>query len=332
MNFTEEALRIGVDARIIVLNSIGMNERSLSIRMVCHVLRKERVYWLPLEITRYLRSLSKQPTTMIVSFWPLVIAAGLLKLIPGFRSLRLVFWEHAATSRYTPLSKILLRLVFHRVDYVIGWRHSWSPLKALVNQNVRFIDTGNPIRFPASYQNKRCGFTSPYRIVACARLVPQKRIMETVYAFLLSETFEGSTLTIMGDGPSYFMLRDLIDYLQLSNVFLMGNVSSPVELFGNYDLCVIMSPEEGFCNVVVESLACETPVLTIANNSVAEDLVQMPDCGLVLQTGTIDDFSTALDVESKTPKRARSCRSAIENYKSENWTRLLLERLGAIKL
>ncbi len=329
VNFTDAALGAGVDAHIVVLNPMGLDKRSDQIRKICYVLEKESVYWAPLLILRYMRSFSNsQPTIIIASFWPLLMVSVLVKLLARSQSIKVVFWEHHWNSKYNIVSKMILRAAFHWVDYVIGWRRSWMPLKGLISGKVRFMDTGNPVKFPKESCLPKRSSNSPFKVFTCARLVPQKRILETVYAFILSEIFDRSTLTIIGDGPLYSMLRSLIDDLQLSNVFLIGSISDPVEIFGTYDLCVIMSSEEGFCNVVVESLASGTPVLTVANGSVAEDLIRGPDCGLVLRAGSIEDFSSALASQARSSERASSCKVVLEMYSSEIWTRRVLDDIS----
>jgi len=327
VNFTKAALELGIDARIVLLSYEELESRAENIRKCSYVFNKARVYQIPFLLKNYINLLSYQPTILIASFWPLVVAAVLMKIISKDSSIKIVFWEHHYITRYNLVSKLLLLFSFRWIDHVIGWRGSWAPLHKLLDCKCDFIDTGNPITFPPVSRLQPRDSGHPFKVVICSRLVPSKRVIETIYSFMLSDMFCNSTLTIMGTGPLYHDLNDLINRLQLKNVYLVGYVDSPANRLSDYDLCVISSAQEGFCNVVVESLSSGTPVLTMKNGSVAEDLIRSPDCGLVLKTGSIEDFSSGLDRLSHTRTRAHHCRLTINRFESKKWAYNLLIKL-----
>jgi teichuronic acid biosynthesis glycosyltransferase TuaC len=84
-----------------------------------------------------------------------------------------------------------------------------------------------------------------------------------------------SRLVIIGDGPLRAELQELINTLQLQkNVMLLG--PKPNEELGMWfsaaDLSCLVSSREGWPNVVMESIACGTPVVATRVGGVPEIL------------------------------------------------------------
>jgi glycosyltransferase involved in cell wall biosynthesis len=69
-------------------------------------------------------------------------------------------------------------------------------------------------------------------------------------------------LTIVGEGPEETVLRKLARSLEIeNNVTFAGGQGNPYPYISNADLFVSSSRWEGCPNVILESLACGTPVL-----------------------------------------------------------------------
>lgn len=98
------------------------------------------------------------------------------------------------------------------------------------------------------------------RLVAVGRLTHQKgfdRIIE-----LLPNLPPDTHLTIVGDGPDRLPLEKSIADLSLSHrVTLTGHITNPWAVIAGADALVLPSRWEGLPNVVLEALACGTPVI-----------------------------------------------------------------------
>lgn len=96
------------------------------------------------------------------------------------------------------------------------------------------------------------------------------------------------TLLIAGIGPEERRLRQLADSLEVAHrIRFLGEVSHPelCEYYNVADVLVLASSREGMPNVVLEALACGTPVIaTRAGGSL--ELVSSPEAGELMQERT----------------------------------------------
>ena len=103
-------------------------------------------------------------------------------------------------------------------------------------------------------------------------------------------------LIIVGEGPERGRLSALIEHLGLtSSVRLLGawpHVELPM-LYGAADALVLASSREGWANVLLESMACGTPV--VASNIWGNpEVVQAPEAGVIAQENTPDGIASAV--------------------------------------
>lgn len=115
-------------------------------------------------------------------------------------------------------------------------------------------------------------------IVSVGSLIPAKShdLLIRAVAQLRSKAGWRTSLYIVGEGPLRNRLKALIDELDLSEqAYLIGGQSNETvqQWFNAADLSVLVSAREGMPNVVLESLACGTPVLATRVGGVPEVLV-----------------------------------------------------------
>ena len=102
---------------------------------------------------------------------------------------------------------------------------------------------------------------APY-IINVARFCPQKNQLLLINAFAQANI--PHKLVLVGAGPDKNKIIKLISQLNLDNrVILTGEVKNPYPLMKNADLFVLSSMYEGFGLVLVESLACGTPIVSV---------------------------------------------------------------------
>lgn len=104
---------------------------------------------------------------------------------------------------------------------------------------------------------------TPSVIVAMGRMVPQKDFATLIRAFASICDRTDARLIILGEGPMRGELEACAGSLGVADRIAMpGFVANPLPLLRRAALFVLSSRFEGFGNVLVEALACGTPVVT----------------------------------------------------------------------
>ena len=103
----------------------------------------------------------------------------------------------------------------------------------------------------------------PPVLLSAGRLTRQKDHDTLLRAFALVKESQPARLLILGEGDERANLEALIDRLDLrADVQLLGFVLNPYALMARARLFVLSSRWEGFGNVLVEAMACGTPVVS----------------------------------------------------------------------
>jgi teichuronic acid biosynthesis glycosyltransferase TuaC len=122
-------------------------------------------------------------------------------------------------------------------------------------------------------------------------------------------------LVIIGDGPCATQLRRLIAVRGLEQrVSMIGNISQAqlVQHYNAADALVLASSSEGMPNVVLESLACGTPVIATAVGGIPE-LITSADAGLIVRERNATAIAQAIQaLRPHYPDRSRTRRHALK--------------------
>jgi len=122
-----------------------------------------------------------------------------------------------------------------------------------------------------------------------------------------------ATLLIAGEGPEEGRLRQLVDRLDVAaRVRFLGAIphAELCEYYNAADAMVLASSREGMPNVVLESLACGTPVIAAPFESAAE-LINAPEAGEVAGSRTPQAIASAWQrLQERRPDRAATRRFA----------------------
>lgn len=126
----------------------------------------------------------------------------------------------------------------------------------------------------------------------------------------------GVTLYIAGSGEEAERLGRLVDRLELTDrVFFLGTLSQETlkDFYSAVDLLVLASSREGWANVLLESLACGTPVVA-TNIPGTREVIMAPEAGLL-----VDRTGAAL---------ADGIRRVLEHYPNRARTRKYAEKFS----
>ena len=144
----------------------------------------------------------------------------------------------------------------------------------------------------------------PFTLVTVGHLVPVKAQELSIGALPL---LPGVRLVIAGEGPNRGMLENLVRELKLEDrVTFLGAVSQQ-ELrvqYGAADAMVLSSSREGWANVLLESMACGTPVVASRVYGTPE-VVAAPEAGVLMNERTPEGVAEAVKrLRANYPDRA----------------------------
>lgn len=149
------------------------------------------------------------------------------------------------------------------------------------------------------------GVATKYVVAAVGNLVPEKRHALAIEALA---SVPDTTLIIVGDGPERSRLECRATALGLEDrVFLLPSRRQQelVDVYSAADLMVLPSSREGWPNVILEAMACGTPVVASDVGGVRE-MMTVPEAGLKVSGDNPADFAAAIvQLLRNPPERSR---------------------------
>jgi glycosyltransferase involved in cell wall biosynthesis len=132
-------------------------------------------------------------------------------------------------------------------------------------------------------------------LVAAGRLDHQKGFDLLIKAYKDVAAAWDVDLLILGQGPLKASLETQIAELGLQNrVFLLGFQRNPWPFFAAAEAFIMSSRHEGFAHVIVEALACQTPVISSDCDYGPKEILQDGECGLLYPRDNIEALRDAI--------------------------------------
>ena len=145
----------------------------------------------------------------------------------------------------------------------------------------------------------RSAIEEPPRLLALARMMPQKRLDVLMEAFARLSRSD-ARLTILGDGPLRPSLERLARSLGIAGrVEMPGFVENVVPALRTAYLFVLSSDYEGLPAAVIESLACNVPVVTTDCFFGAREMLERSTFCAVTPVGDPVALARAIDATLK---------------------------------
>ncbi len=197
-------------------------------------------------------------------------------------------------ERYGWLRKAFTRLFFPHVDRLI-------PVSARVEADLVHgfgIPPGKCVIVPNSVDRKRIEtlmveepqhpwFGAPEPVIAAVgRLTKAKNYPLLLQAFADLLASRPARLVIVGEGEERDRLRALAEELGVrDDVAFLGSQPNPFKFIGAASVFVLSSDWEGFGNVLIEAMACGTPVVSTRYGEGAEEIITDGVNGLLVPCG-----------------------------------------------
>lgn len=132
-------------------------------------------------------------------------------------------------------------------------------------------------------------------ILAAGRFVEIKNFSTLIKAFSKYREKNEGVLCIIGDGPLRNQLREEAENLGIGDdVMMPGFINNPFPLMRHADVFVLSSIAEAFGNVLVEAMACGTPVVSTDCPSGPSEILENGFWGKLVPVGNDLALSNAI--------------------------------------
>ncbi|NQS72520.1 MAG: glycosyltransferase [Desulfobulbaceae bacterium] len=132
-------------------------------------------------------------------------------------------------------------------------------------------------------------------VLAVGRLTKQKNFQTLIQAFANVRKQRRASLVILGEGELRSQLEELVRQLDLADhVALPGFVENPFAWMRASSLFVLSSAWEGFGNVLVEAMACGTPVVSTDCPSGSAEILENGKWGRLVPVGDAEALTQAI--------------------------------------
>jgi glycosyltransferase involved in cell wall biosynthesis len=208
---------------------------------------------------------------------------------------------------------LLARCLYKRADQVLAVSHDAASdleeFASLKKGSVRAIY--NPFDLKAIERLSSDALPHPWFvssqppvIIAAGRLSAQKDFSTLIRAFEKVRRTTKARLLILGEGDMRVELAALADRLGLQedDIQMPGFVANPFAYVSRAAVFVLSSKWEGLPGVLIEAMACGTPVVSADCRSGPREILEDGKWGRLVPVGDVSGFATAIVEVLSTPK------------------------------
>ncbi len=297
---------------------------------------------LPITLARYLRE--KKPDALLAAMWPLTVIAPVVAKLARYKGKVLISEHGIISAQYSSWGKLhrtaLLtstgagyRLADARVGVSNGVIQDMADLAQM--QPSVFTTINNPVPprpepTIKTIENTEAlwGVAPGGRVVTVGTLKAVKNQDLLIRAFAKLNRSD-ARLMIVGDGELRADLEVLCSKLGVADqVIFAGFQNDPTPFYATADLFVLSSNYEGFGNVIVEALACGTPVVSTDCPSGPAEILENGRWGGLSPVGDVDALAVAIDAALKELHDPAALKARAAQFAPEIAAQKYLDALG----
>jgi glycosyltransferase involved in cell wall biosynthesis len=169
---------------------------------------------------------------------------------------------------------------------------------------------------------------APPVVLGVGRLDPEKDFPTLFRAFSIVRKNRNVRLIILGEGPQRCELESLAQELGVADVVeLPGFVENPLPYMANASVLVLTSLFEGLPNVLIEALACGTPVVATDCPGGVTEILEKGRYGMLSPVGDFEAVAAAIEETLENPPSPRFLKGSAERFSVEKIAKQYLEVL-----
>lgn len=308
----------GIAADLLVAQREGPNlpPRSAGMRIVD--LEAHRVLAALKGLAAYLRReppdamLSALPHANVVAVWARALARASTRLVVSEHTIPSLSATHSEQLRARVLP-VFMRRAYPKADAIVAVSEGVArDLAALVGvPRERITRIYNPVVTPELAARAGEPLDHPWFrdgeppvVLGAGRLVPAKDYESLLRAFARVRARRRARLVILGEGSERPRLERLAVTLGIdADVQMPGFVGNPYRYMRRAAVFALTSRWEGFGNVLVEAMACGTPVVSTDCYGPRE-ILEDGHHGLLVPVGDAESLAGAIEAQIDGPRAA----------------------------
>jgi glycosyltransferase involved in cell wall biosynthesis len=342
ITLADEFLERGIDTDIVLMRQEGRLENSVPSQARVFDLGAHNIILGPPALAKYLRR--RRPSVLLSAGYTNRIALLARLLIHGSTSI--VISEHNVVSNSESNSSLPDWLL----QQLTRWTYSLAEQMIAVSEGVAddisqsldfrredFEVIYNPVIGPETFERAEqtvehswfSDETTPL-ILGVGRLVELKGFSTLIRAFAEVKERRAARLVILGEGEERPILERKTKQLGVSDhVWMPGFVSNPLKYMAKASVFVLSSKSEGLGNVLVEAMACGTPVVSTDCPSGPAEILEGGKYGRLVPVEDPSALATAIG-DALDGKIEPAPRSALDRFRRERVTEQYLDILSSV--
>lgn len=251
----------------------------------------------------------KPGVVMSFSHYANIVAALPILLLK--KEFKFIVCEHGYPTKYLPdvglvhLRKCLMNYSYAKADIIIAVSKGIKEVleKAFKVQSGKIVVIHNPISIDEIESKSQKEADHPYFkdssmrvIITAGRLAKEKRYDMLLKAFaILRKRRENTRLIILGKGVMQEGLEELALKLGIEKyVDFVGFQPNPFAWISKADIFVLSSDHEGFPMVLLEAMACGTPVISTDCTSGPAEIITSGKDGILVPPADEEAMAEAM--------------------------------------
>ena len=313
LNLCEGLINHGFIVELILVRKEGALSKSVPKGVNIKVLNSSRTLF---AIPALAKMIKENKYDRLISFMGYVnicaIAASLLSL----SSTKIIVTEHSTISREKDrykfrkiFQRFLMKFLYpkaYKIVAVSGGAATELKSTLRLKRNIDVIH--NPIMNKAlNIENREIPNHAWFKdevpvVLAVGRLVSLKDYPTLIKAISQVNNKQTCRLIILGEGEERNKLQELINKVGISdNVSMPGFVEDVYNYMYASDIFVLSSISEGFGNVIVEALACGTPIISTDCPHGPSEILKGGKFGKLTPVNNVNALANAIDEAIKSP-------------------------------
>jgi glycosyltransferase involved in cell wall biosynthesis len=227
---------------------------------------------------------------------------------------------------YIPKNKFLASLLYKKCNHLVTVS---SGIEKKINAKFDFCNSTliyNPIDFEKinAFKHEAIDFEGNFIVAAGSMNKNVKQFDHLIECYSKSNlSNKNIKLIILGDGKLKKEWIDLAARIgQKDNIIFKGNVANPFAYYSKALFTVLTSKYEGLPMVLIESLACETPVVAYNCETGPSEIINHLQNGLLVENQNKEAMIAAINTFSEDKNLylqcKSNCKSSISKFEVEN--------------